>query len=237
MLIRFEFHNFEKKYNMLIHKSSWNKHLSTEFEKPYFIDLMQQVDNEYNNYTCFPPKELIFNAFNQFNFEDLKVVILGQDPYHGNGEANGLCFSVNDGIAIPPSLKNIFAEINHEFERIVFPPSGNLERWARQGVLLLNATLTVRRDQPNSHKHLNWQLFTDAVIKKISNEKEHVVFMLWGNFAKKKSKLIDKSKHEIIENGHPSPLSYNKGKWDRNIKNFTAANNYLIKHKIKPIDW
>ena len=165
---------------------SWKALLESEFEKPYFIDLMQKVDDEYANFTCFPPKELIFNAFEKCSFDDLKVVIIGQDPYHGDGEANGLCFSVNDGVKIPPSLRNIFTEINTEFDTIFIPTSGNLERWARQGVLMLNATLTVRKDVANSHKHLKWQTFTDAVIKLISEKKENVVFMLWGNFAQKK---------------------------------------------------
>ena len=141
------------------------------------------------NLLCFPPKELIFNAFNLCSFDDLKVVIIGQDPYHGVGEANGLCFSVNDNVKIPPSLRNIFAEINTDLERIMLPTSGNLEHWAKQGVLLLNATLTVRKDEANSHKHLDWQKFTDAVIQAISNEKEHVVFLLWGGFAQKKDKI------------------------------------------------
>ena len=149
---------------MFIKNKTWEALLSIEFQKPYFLELMQQVEHEYATTTCFPPKELIFNAFEQFDFEETKVVIIGQDPYHGTGEANGLCFSVNDGVTIPPSLKNIFTEINREYDRILFPTSGNLERWAKQGVLLLNAGLTVRKDEANSHKHLKWNLFTDAVI-------------------------------------------------------------------------
>jgi uracil-DNA glycosylase len=217
--------------------SSWKAVLNSEFEKPYFIDLMQKVDNEYANFTCFPPKELIFNAFEKCSFDDLKVVIIGQDPYHGDGEANGLCFSVNDGVKIPPSLRNIFTEINTEFDAIFTPTSGNLERWARQGVLMLNATLTVRKDVANSHKHLNWQTFTDAVIELISEKKENVVFMLWGNFAQKKIKFIDPTKNCIITNGHPSPLSYNKKKWLREKMNFTSANIYLERVGKLPIDW
>ena len=156
---------------MFINDLSWQNHLSAEFQKPYFIELMQQVDAEYQNDTCFPPKDLIFNAFEKCSFNDVKVVIIGQDPYHGDGEANGLCFSVSDGVKIPPSLRNIFAEINLEFDTIFTPTSGNLERWANQGILLLNAGLTVRKDIANSHKHLKWNVFTDAVIKSISDEK------------------------------------------------------------------
>ena len=168
---------------MFIKNQTWQALLATEFQKPYFVELMQQVEQEYTNTTCFPPKELIFSAFEQFDFQDTKVVIIGQDPYHGTGEANGLCFSVNDGVAIPPSLKNIYTEINNEFDRILFPTSGNLERWAKQGILLLNAGLTVRKDEANSHKHLKWNVFTDAVIDLINEQSENVVFLLWGSFA------------------------------------------------------
>uniref|UniRef100_UPI0037531A69 uracil-DNA glycosylase n=1 Tax=Flavobacterium sp. TaxID=239 RepID=UPI0037531A69 len=184
--------------------SDWDLLLKQEIQKTYFHHLMQMVDEEYQNQVCFPPKELIFNAFDKCSFDDLKVVIIGQDPYHGDGEANGLCFSVNDTIKIPPSLKNIFSEINSQFDSVFFPSSGNLERWSKQGILLLNSSLTVRKDLPNSHKHLKWNLFTDAVIKKISNDKQNVVFMLWGNFAQKKALLIDNSKHLVLQCGHPS---------------------------------
>ena len=214
---------------------SWKAVLESEFEKPYFIDLMQKVDNEYANFTCFPPKELIFNAFEKCNFDDLKVVIIGQDPYHGDGEANGLCFSVNDGVKIPPSLRNIFAEINTEFDTIFTPTSGNLERWARQGVLMLNATMTVRKDVANSHKHLKWQTFTDAVIELISEKKENVVFILWGNFAQKKGQLVDKEKHLVLESGHPSFASVHK-KWFGN-NHFILCNNYLSSKNNVVIDW
>ena len=214
---------------------SWKAVLESEFEKSYFIDLMQKVDNEYANFTCFPPKELIFNAFEKCSFDDLKVVIIGQDPYHGDGEANGLCFSVNDGVKIPPSLRNIFAEINAEFDTIFTPTSGNLERWARQGVLMLNATMTVRRDVANSHKHLKWQTFTDAVIELISEKKENVVFILWGNFAQKKGQLVDKEKHLVLESGHPSFASVHK-KWFGN-NHFILCNNYLSSKNNVVIDW
>lgn len=214
---------------------SWKALLESEFEKPYFIDLMQKVDDEYANFTCFPPKELIFNAFEKCSFDDLKVVIIGQDPYHGDGEANGLCFSVNDGVKIPPSLRNIFTEINTEFDTIFIPTSGNLERWARQGVLMLNATLTVRKDVANSHKHLKWQTFTDAVIKLISEKKENVVFMLWGNFAQKKGQLVDKEKHLVLESGHPSFASVHK-KWFGN-NHFILCNEYLLTKNNVVIDW
>jgi uracil-DNA glycosylase len=215
---------------------SWQTVLSDEIEKPYFQDLIQAVDQEYQNSTCFPPKDLIFSAFNNCSLEDLKVVIIGQDPYHGEGEANGLCFSVNDSVKIPPSLRNIFREMNTDLESIFFPTTGNLETWAKQGVLLLNASLTVRKDNPNSHKHLKWNLFTDAVIQKISEEKENVVFLLWGSFAQKKGAKIDRTKHLVLESGHPSPMSANQGKWFGN-KHFSQANEYLKNHNLGMIDW
>lgn len=220
---------------MNIH-SSWQNALTKELEKPYFLQLMEYVDDEYEKNICFPPKELIFNAFNLCSFNDLKVVIIGQDPYHGTGEANGLCFSVNDNVKIPPSLRNIFAEINSDLERIMLPTSGNLEHWAKQGVLLLNATLTVRKDEANSHKHLDWQKFTDAVIQIISNEKQHVVFLLWGGFAQKKIKFIDETKHCVLQSGHPSPLSANRGFWFGN-KHFSKSNNYLKLNDLNEINW
>jgi uracil-DNA glycosylase len=197
---------------------------------------MKEVVDEYQNQTCFPPKDLIFSAFNNCSLEDLKVVIIGQDPYHGEGEANGLCFSVNDSVKIPPSLRNIFREMNDDLDSIFFPTTGNLESWAKQGVLLLNASLTVRKDNPNSHKHLKWNVFTDAVIQKISEEKENVVFMLWGSFAQKKGVKIDRNKHLVLESGHPSPMSANQGKWFGN-KHFSQANEYLKNHNLGMIDW
>ncbi|REG97917.1 uracil-DNA glycosylase [Flavobacterium aquicola] len=215
---------------------SWQTILSDEIEKPYFIKLMEDVNEEYQNFTCFPPKELIFSAFNNCSFEEIKVVIIGQDPYHGDGEANGLAFLVNDSVKIPPSLRNIFREINSDLDSIFIPSSGNLESWAKQGVLLLNASLTVRKDNANSHKHLKWNLFTDAVIQKISNEKENVVFMLWGSFAQKKGAKIDRSKHFVLESGHPSPMSANQGKWFGN-KHFSKTNLYLEENNLKKIDW
>nr|AUN37901.1 uracil-DNA glycosylase family 1 [uncultured bacterium] len=215
---------------------SWQTVLSNEMEKPYFVELMNNVDQEYQNSICFPPKELIFSAFNNCSFENVKVVIIGQDPYHGDGEANGLSFSVNDSVRIPPSLRNIFREINTDLDSIFMPTSGNLESWAKQGVLLLNASLTVRKDNPNSHKHLKWNLFTDAVIQKISKEKENVVFMLWGSFAQKKGAKINREKHLVLESGHPSPMSANQGKWFGN-KHFSQANLYLEKNNLSKIEW
>lgn len=221
---------------MFIKNQSWNNQLNQEFQKAYFLELMRQVEQEYATTTCFPPKELIFNAFEQFDFEKTKVVIIGQDPYHGTGEANGLCFSVNDGVAIPPSLKNIFTEINSEYDRILFPTSGNLERWSKQGVLLLNAGLTVRKDAANSHKHLKWNLFTDAVIQLLNDNCTHLVFLLWGSFAHKKGKKITREKHLVLESGHPSPLSANRGFWFGN-NHFKLANDYLLNNKKKEIEW
>lgn len=220
---------------MFINDPSWQNHLAAEFEKPYFIELMQKVDEEYQNFTCFPPKDLIFNAFEKCSFDDVKVVIIGQDPYHGDGEANGLCFSVNDGVKIPPSLRNIFAEINSEFDTIFTPTSGNLERWASQGILLLNAGLTVRKDSANSHKHLQWNVFTDAVIKTISDEKENVVFLLWGSFAHKKGSQINIEKHLVLECGHPS-FAHSHKKWFGN-NHFKLTNEYLISKHKSGISW
>ena len=191
--------------------SSWQTILASEIQKPYFKDLILAVANEYSVNSCFPPKELLFSAFDYCSFEDLKVVIIGQDPYHGEGEANGLCFSVNENIKIPPSLRNIFRELNSDLDSLFLPTSGNLERWAKQGILLLNATLSVQKDKPNSHKHLNWGKFTDAVIHEISDKKSNVVFLLWGIFAHKKGLKIDRTKHLVLESGHPSPMSANQG--------------------------
>jgi uracil-DNA glycosylase len=220
----------------IIKTNSWADFFETEKNKPYFEDLMNAVTEEYLNYTCFPPKDLIFNAFNCCDFKNLKVVIIGQDPYHGDVEANGLCFSVNDGIKIPPSLKNIFTEINTEYDRIFSPTSGNLEPWAKQGILLLNSSLTVRKDLPNSHKHLKWNLFTDAVIEYISYNSEHVVFLLWGSFANKKGSKINRGKHLVLESGHPSPLSANRGFWFGN-NHFKLTNEYLKSNGFSEIEW
>ncbi len=215
---------------------SWQSILSDEIQKPYFNDLMNAVDEEYQNNICFPSKELLFAAFDSCSFEDLKVVIIGQDPYHGDDEANGLCFSVNENVAIPPSLRNIFREINQDLDTVFLPSSGNLVRWAKQGVLLLNASLSVRKNSPNSHKHLKWNVFTDAAIQKISEEKENVVFLLWGNFAQKKGSKIDRNKHLVLESGHPSPMSANQGKWFGN-KHFSQTNAYLKSVGKTEIEW
>jgi len=217
-----------------IHES-WKKILDNEFNKPYFEALIAFVNSEYTHHKCFPPKDQIFTAFNYCHFDDVKVVIIGQDPYHGDGQANGLSFSVNDGISHPPSLINIFKEIEHDLN-IHYPQSGNLERWAKQGVLLLNATLTVRAHKAGSHQKKGWENFTDAIIKIVSNEKKEIVFLLWGGFAKQKSKLIDDTKHKIFTSGHPSPLSANRGYWFRN-KHFSKTNRYLSEIGKKPINW
>jgi len=217
-----------------IHQS-WKPHLQDEFDKPYFKDLTDFVKSEYRNHTCFPPQNQIFSTFEHCHFEDVKVVIIGQDPYHGDEQANGLCFSVNDGIVHPPSLKNIFKEIETDLG-IAYPKSGNLERWAKQGVLLLNATLTVRAHIAGSHQKKGWETFTDAVIKIISDKKEGVVFLLWGGFAKNKAKLINKNKHHILESGHPSPLSANRGFWFSN-KHFSKTNFLLEQDALEQIAW
>lgn len=215
--------------------SSWKEKLKEEFDKSYFVNLVEFVKNEYATHRCFPNDNLIFSAFDYCPFDNVKVVIIGQDPYHGFGQANGLCFSVNDGVTFPPSLINIFKEIEQDL-KLPIPISGNLERWARQGVLLLNATLTVRESEAGSHQKKGWEEFTDAVIKKISDEKEHVVFLLWGGFAKKKGAKIDRNKHLVLETGHPSPLSANRGFWFGN-KHFSATNSFLKSKNFKEIEW
>ncbi|WP_452224394.1 uracil-DNA glycosylase [Lacinutrix chionoecetis] len=220
--------------NVEIH-DSWKPYLQEEFNKPYFKQLIQFVKSEYSSTQCFPPGKLIFNAFEKCHFNDLKVVIIGQDPYHNYRQANGLCFSVNDGIAHPPSLINIFKEIETDLG-IAYPLSGNLERWAEQGVFLLNATLTVRAHEAGSHQKQGWETFTDAVIKTISDNKKNVVFLLWGGFAKKKSKLINAEKHHILTSGHPSPLSANRGYWFGN-KHFSKTNAILKDQGLKSIEW
>jgi uracil-DNA glycosylase len=214
---------------------SWHIHLKQEFDKPYFKALWQFVEDEYKNHRCFPPENQIFNAFKTCPFEDVKVVIIGQDPYHGFSQANGLCFSVNDGIKHPPSLINIFKEIERELG-IIYPRSGNLLRWAKQGVLLLNATLTVRSHEAGSHQKKGWETFTDSVIHSVSEHKEQVVFLLWGGYAKRKIKLIDDQKHKILASGHPSPLSANRGYWFDN-GNFKNANKFLSEINKTPIAW
>lgn len=215
--------------------SSWADVLTSEFEKPYFKELMTFVDSEYESNTCYPPRDAIFAAFNQCPFDQIKVVIIGQDPYHGANQANGLCFSVHDEVAFPPSLKNIFKEIEHDMSQTI-STTGNLEHWAKQGILLLNATLTVRQGEAGSHQNKGWEIFTDAVIQKIAAQKEPIVFMLWGGFAKKKGLKINRSEHKVLESGHPSPLSANKGHWFGN-KHFSQTNAYLKSVGKSEIMW
>lgn len=215
--------------------SSWKPVLQEEFENTYFKNLVEFVKKEYKTYTCYPAGENIFAAFDHCSFEDLKVVVLGQDPYHGPNQANGLCFSVQDDVAMPPSLINIFKEIQTDLGA-PFPKTGNLERWADQGVLLLNATLTVREHQAASHQKMGWEQFTDAVIEKISSQKKNVVFLLWGGYAKKKGKKIDTQKHLVLTSGHPSPLSANRGYWFGN-RHFSKTNTYLKQIGKDPIQW
>lgn len=214
---------------------SWKNVLSDEFSKPYFERLIDFVKSEYKSHQCYPPGKQIFAAFDKCPFDKVKVVIIGQDPYHGPGQANGLCFSVSDGIPFPPSLRNIFEEIQQDLGQPV-PKTGNLERWANQGVLLLNATLTVRQGEAASHQNKGWETFTDAVIEKVSAEKENVVFLLWGGYAKKKGAIVNKSKHFVLESGHPSPLSANKGHWFGN-RHFSKANEFLKSKSEKEITW
>ncbi len=214
---------------------SWKAILSEEFEKPYFSSLIDFVKSEYATLTCYPKDIDIFAAFNACPFDDVKVVIIGQDPYHGAGQANGLSFSVNDGIPFPPSLRNIFKEIQEDLQNPL-PQTGNLQRWAKQGVLLLNATLTVRKAQAGSHQNKGWEIFTDAVIQQLSDKKQNVVFLLWGGFAKKKGAKINRAKHLVLESGHPSPMSANQGKWFGN-KHFSQANAYLKSIHKTPIEW
>ncbi len=213
---------------------SWKEHLQDEFEKEYFEHLVHFVKDEYKNHRVFPPGRQIFSAFDHCSFDDVKVVIIGQDPYHGPGQANGLCFSVNDGIKLPPSLQNIYKEIEDDIGKKM-PASGNLERWAKQGVLLLNATLTVRARTPGSHQNKGWEQFTDAVIRKISDEKEGVVFMLWGAYAQRKGQVIDRRKHKVLESAHPSPFAANRGFFG--CRHYSKANEYLNERGLQPIDW
>ena len=215
-------------------EKSWQEVLQVEFDKPYFESLVSFVKQEYASNTIFPPAGQIFNAFNTCPFNNVKVVILGQDPYHGPGQAHGLCFSVSDGIQFPPSLQNIFKEITSDLG-IPAPKTGNLTRWAEQGVLLLNATLTVRASQAGSHQGKVWEEFTDAVIKTISEKAENVVFILWGSYAIKKKSLINASKHCILTAPHPSPLSSYRGFFG--CKHFSQTNNYLTSKGKQPIEW
>jgi uracil-DNA glycosylase len=215
-------------------EQSWKEKLAAEFEKPYFVDLTDFVRKEYLSRTIYPKGSKIFNAFDKTPFNKVKVVILGQDPYHEPGQAHGLCFSVNDGIPLPPSLQNIYKELQDDLG--VNPsPSGNLERWAEQGVLLLNATLTVQAHQAGSHQNKGWETFTDAVIHQIAEEKKNVAFILWGSYAQRKGAFIDPSNHLILKSAHPSPLSVYRGFWGS--KPFSKTNQYLIHTGQTPINW
>lgn len=213
---------------------TWKEQLGAEFDKPYFASLVAFVKSEYKNSTIYPPGKLIFNAFNLCPFDKVKVVILGQDPYHEPGQAHGLCFSVMDNVPFPPSLQNIFTEIANDLHKPV-PASGNLTRWAEQGVLLLNATLTVRAHLAGSHQNKGWETFTDDVIKLLSDTKEHLVFILWGGYAKRKAALIDSSRHLVLTSAHPSPLSAYRGFFGNG--HFSKTNEYLAAHGMTPIDW
>lgn len=213
----------------------WGPLLSSEYTQPYFKSLEGFIASEYLKNKCFPPKNQIFNAFNLCAFKDLKVVLIGQDPYHGVGQANGLAFSVNSGVPIPPSLKNIFKELERDLE-LPTPKNGDLSNWASQGVLLLNSTLTVRQTDAGSHQKAGWEQFTDYIIQTISNNKSNVVFLLWGAHARKKRKLIDGERHLILESGHPSPLSANRGYWFGN-RHFSKTNAYLQSIGLDSIDW
>ncbi len=215
-------------------EEKWHLLLEEEINKDYFKHIIKELDKEYASKTIYPEKENIFNAFNKTNFDDIKVVILGQDPYHQVNQAEGLAFSVRDNVKTPPSLKNIFKELATDLN-INYPTTNSLCKWAEEGVFLLNSVLTVEESKPASHKHLKWETFTDLIIKKISDDKKNIVFILWGNFAQKKSTLIDESKHLIIKNVHPSPLSAYNGFWGS--KPFSKTNKYLIAKKITPINW
>lgn len=220
---------------MNVSLSTWKTPLSHEIEKDYFKKLIEIIKLEYKNSNCFPAEKDIFKAFESCNYDDLKIVIIGQDPYHGIAEANGLCFSVNEGIKIPPSLRNIFKELSDDLN-IQIPSSGNLSNWATQGVFLLNSCLTVQENIAGSHAKLGWQTFTDAVIKHISQNKSNIIFMLWGAFAHKKESLIDSTKHLILKASHPSPLSANRAGWFGN-KHFSKANDYLKSNGSSEIKW
>lgn len=216
-------------------EESWKQHLRAEFDKPYFTALTQQVRQEYQGGPCYPPGNLIFNAFNLCPFDQVKVVIIGQDPYHEPGQAMGLSFSVPEGVAMPPSLLNIFKEIRDDLGTDM-PANGDLTRWAKQGVLLLNATLTVREHEPGSHQRKGWEEFTDAVIRKVSEGCPHVAFMLWGGYARGKRPLIDTARHLVLESVHPSPLSANRGGWFGN-RHFSTCNMWLKENGMEPIEW
>ncbi len=215
-------------------ENSWKARLSDEFEKEYFLKLTEYVRNEYRNGTIYPPGSMIFNAFDLCPFTRIRAVILGQDPYHGPGQAHGLCFSVKERVDFPPSLVNIFKEIQSDLG-IHPPPSGNLTRWAEQGVLLLNAILTVRAHQPGSHQGKGWETFTDSVVRVLNSEKNNLVFFLWGAYAQKKGSSIDRTKHLVLESVHPSPLSASRGFFGN--RHFSKCNEYLISNGIEPVIW
>lgn len=212
----------------------WDTVLDSEYHKEYFANIVKFVNKVYKEKTIFPPKTRILSALDITDYNDVKVVILGQDPYHGIGEANGLAFSVNDGVKIPPSLKNIYKEL-HDDLGIEIPNTGNLESWAKEGVLLLNSVLTVEKDKPASHKNIGWEIFTDSIIKKLNERDKPVVFILWGNFAKSKKELITNPKHLVLTSSHPSPFSVNYGFFGS--KPFSKTNEFLRKNGIKEIDW
>ncbi len=215
-------------------EESWKNILKDEFNSQYFIELKEFLIEEKNKYKIYPPGRIIFNAFNKTPFENVKVVLLGQDPYHGKGQAHGLCFSVPKGISLPPSLVNIFKELATDLN-VPVPAHGNLEKWASQGVFLLNATLTVRASQPGSHQNKGWEIFTDAVIKKISEKRAGIIFLLWGKYAQAKEVLIDTNKHYILKAAHPSPYSADFGFFGS--KHFSKTNNILNRHGLSAIDW
>jgi uracil-DNA glycosylase len=215
-------------------EASWKEKLKEEFEKPYFSSLISYVKSEYSKYVIYPPGKYIFNAFDKCPFDQVKVILLGQDPYHEPGQAQGLCFSVPDSVEFPPSLQNIFKEISDDL-KIPIPKSGNLERWAKQGVFLLNATLTVRAHQAGSHQNKGWETFTDKVIHSLSESKDNLVFLLWGSYAQRKGEFIDANRHLILKSPHPSPLSAHRGFFGNH--HFSKTNEYLISHGKEPIRW
>jgi len=215
-------------------EESWKGHLAREFDKDYFADLVSFVKSEYQTKKVFPPGKEIFNAFSHCSFDDVKVVILGQDPYHGEGQANGLCFSVSEGIRIPPSLVNIFKEIKNDIGKEI-PKSGNLVRWAKQGVLLLNATLTVQKATPGSHQGKGWEQFTDTVVEILSENKKDLVFLLWGSYAQKKGAVIDENRHLVLSSAHPSPFAAHRGFFGN--KHFSKTNSFLTEKGLPIIDW
>ncbi len=219
---------------MQFFKNSWDNQLEEEMAKPYFIDMLNFLDGEYSSKNIYPPRNKIFNALKTTPFGNVKVVILGQDPYHGYGQAHGLCFSVNKGVALPPSLKNIYKEMESDLG-IVQPNHGYLQSWANQGVLMLNTVLTVEESKPNSHAKIGWQTYTDKIIKIVNSQEQPIVFLLWGRNAINKAKYIDQNKHLVLTSVHPSPLSAYGGFFG--CKHFSKCNEFLIKNGIEPINW